>query len=196
MNAQTERAALELADARPDVVATTCLVAIMAQGPGHHRTAEDEITAVLRSEGAQAPVISSAGALLDGIKALGAARVATITPYMKPLTQLVADYIEDAGVEVVDALSLEVPDNLAVARLDPADLRDHWRRVDLGRADALVLSACVQMPSLVSIQAVEDAAGLPVLSAATATAYRVLGELGLPPHVPGAGSLLRDPSVA
>ncbi|MFB6784634.1 Asp/Glu racemase [Streptomyces sp. NPDC056352] len=190
MNAQTERAALELADARPDVVATACLVAIMAQGPGFHCTAEDEITTALRAQGAQAPVISSAGALLDGIKALGASRVAIITPYMKPLTQLVAGYIEDVGIEVVDALSLEVPDNLAVARLDPSDLRDHWRRLDLSRADALVLSACVQMPSLPSVQAVEDAAGLPVLSAATATTYRILTELGLPPVVPGAGSLL------
>ncbi|MGW3107930.1 aspartate racemase/maleate isomerase family protein [Streptomyces sp. NPDC001100] len=111
-------------------------------------------------------------------------------PYLKPLTQLVADYIEDAGIEVVDALSLEVPDNLAVARLDPADLREHWRRLDLSRADALVLSACVQMPSLASIQPVEEAAGLPVLSAATATAYRALVEPGLPAVVPGAGSLL------
>ncbi|MFE5160809.1 Asp/Glu racemase [Streptomyces sp. NPDC056697] len=190
MNAQTERAALELADARPDVVATACLVAIMAQGPGYHCTAEDEITTVLRAQGAQAPVVSSAGALLDGIKALGAKRVAIITPYMKPLTGLVANYIEDAGIEVVDALSLEVPDNLAVARLDPADLLDHWRRLDLSRADALVLSACVQMPSLPAIQPAEDAVGLPVLSAATATAYRILAELGLPPHVPGTGSLL------
>ncbi|MFD9326211.1 aspartate/glutamate racemase family protein [Streptomyces sp. NPDC060065] len=198
MNAQTGRAALELADARPDVVATACLVAIMAQGPGYHCTAEDEITAVLREQGAQAPVVSSAGALLDGIKSLGARRVAILTPYMKPLTRVVADYIEDAGTEVVDALSLEVPDNLAVARLDPADLRDHWRRLDLSRADALVLSACVQMPSLPSIQPVEDAAGLPVLSAATATAYRILAELGLPTIVPGAGSLLsgRVPSSA
>ncbi|WP_055618412.1 maleate cis-trans isomerase family protein [Streptomyces phaeochromogenes] len=190
MNVQTGRAALELADARPDVVATACLVAIMAQGPGYHCTAEDEITGVLRAEGSRAPVISSAGALLDGIGALGAGRVAIVTPYMKPLTRLVADYIEDAGVEVVDALSLEVPDNLAVARLDPADLREHWKRLDLSRADALVLSACVQMPSLPSIQPVEEAAGLPVLSAATATAYRILVELGLPTLVPGAGSLL------
>lgn len=190
MNAQTGRAALELADARPDVVVTACLVAIMAQGPGHHCTAEDEISGVLRAEGSQAPVASSAGALLDGIAALGARRVAIVTPYMKPLTQLVADYIEDAGVEVVDALSLEVPDNLAVAHLDPADLREHWRRLDLSRADALVLSACVQMPSLPSIQPVEEACGLPVLSAATATAYRILVELGLPTVVPGAGRLL------
>ncbi|MEU5607179.1 Asp/Glu racemase [Streptomyces sparsogenes] len=190
MNAQTERAALELADARPDVVATACLVAIMAQGPGHHCVAEAEITSALRTEGAEAPVVSSAGALLSGIGALGARRVAVITPYMRELTATVVDYIEDAGVEVVDALSLEVPDNLAVARLDPADLRDHWRRLDLRRADALVLSACVQMPSLASIKPVEDEAGLPVLSAATSTAFRILTELGLPPVVPDAGSLL------
>lgn len=190
MNAQAERAATELADARPDVVATACLVAIMAQGPGYHCTAEDAISAALRAEGADAPVVSSAGALLRGIAALGAKRVAIITPYLKPLTQLVVDYLSDAGVEVVDALSLEVPDNLAVARLDPADLRTHWKALDLTGADALVLSACVQMPSLPSIQPVEDEAGIPVLSAATATAYCLLTELGLRPEVPGAGRLL------
>ena len=190
MNAQTERASLELADARPDVVASACLVAIMAQGPGYHCSAEAQITGVLQGEGLDVPVVSSAGALLRGLEAMGAKRIAMVTPYLKPLTRLVADYIEDAGVEVCDALSLEVSDNLEVARLDPAQLREHWRRVDIGDADALVLSACVQMPSLSAIQPVEDAAGLPVLSAATATVFTVLSELGLEPRVPGAGRLL------
>jgi len=190
MNAQTERASLELADARPDVVASACLVAIMAQGPGYHCHAEGQITGVLQGEGLDVPVVSSAGALLRGLEAMGAKRIAMVTPYMKPLTRLVVDYIEDAGVEVCDALSLEVADNLAVARLDPAQLREHWRRVDIGDADALVLSACVQMPSLSAIQPVEDAAGLPVLSAATATVFTILSELGLEPRVPDAGRLL------
>lgn len=190
MNTQAERAATELADAKPDVVATACLVAIMAQGPGYHCTAEDAITAALRDEGAQAPVVSSAGALLSGIAALKARRIAIITPYMKPLTQAVVHYLEAAGIEVVDALSLEVPDNLAVARLDPADLREHYQRLNLTRADALVLSACVQMPSLASIQPVQDAVGIPVLSAATATTFRILSELGLECRVPNAGYLL------
>jgi maleate isomerase len=190
MNAQTERAALEVADARPDVVATACLVAIMAQGSGYHCTAEDQIASVLAGQGVTAPVVSSAGALLDGLGALRARRIAMITPYVKELTRLVATYIEDSGVEVVDALSLEVSDNLAVARLPPADLRRHWRRLNLAGADALVLSACVQMPSLAAIQPVEDEAGLPVLSAATATAFTILTELGLAPIVPNAGSLL------
>lgn len=190
MNAQTGRASAELADARPDVVASACLVAIMAQGPGYHCHAEAQITGVLQSEGLDLPVVSSAGALLRGLDAMGARKIAMVTPYMKPLTQLVADYIEDAGVEVVDALSLEVSDNLAVARLDPEDLKEHWRRVDTRDADVLVLSACVQMPSLAAVQPVEDACGLPVVSAATATVFTILSELGLDPVVPSAGRLL------
>ena len=54
----------------------------------------------------------------------------------------------------------------------------------------LVLSACVQMPSLPAIQAVEDAYGKPVISAATATAWAMLTDLGLPAETPGAGRLL------
>lgn len=193
MNAQTERASLELADARPDVVASACLVAIMAQGAGYHCTAEDQMRAALDSEGVSAPVISSAGALLRALTALGARKVVMVTPYMKPLTELVADYVADAGFEVLDTLSLEVSDNLEVARLDPTDLTEHWKRLDtqaLEDADVLVLSACVQMPSLPAIQAVEDAYGKPVISAATATAWSILTDLGLPAEAPEAGSLL------
>ena len=190
MNQQSERAAAELADARPHAVASACLVAIMAQGPGYHCTAEDTIRGVLDAEGASAPVVSSAGALLSGISALGAKRVAIITPYMKPLTKMVADYIEDSGIEVVDAVSLEVSDNLAVAGLDPADLEQHSQRLNLSRADALVTSACVQMPSLAAIPALEKRVNLPVLSAASATTHRLLSELGLRTEVPDAGSLL------
>ncbi|MDV8071353.1 aspartate/glutamate racemase family protein [Rhodococcus sp. IEGM 1366] len=190
MNAQTVRAATELADAQPDIVASACLVAIMAQGPKHHCTAETEITSALRDAKSNAPVVSSAGALLTAARDLGARRVAIVTPYMKPLTQLVADYIEDSGIEVVDTLSLEVSDNLAVARLDPADLKEHWRKLTLRNADAIVLSACVQMPSLSSIEPVEMEAGIPVLSAATATAYTILDTLGLDTFVPHSGHLL------
>ena len=190
MNAQMDRCAAELADARCDVVTTACLVAIMAQGAGFHCTAEEQISRVLRQEGAPAPVVSSAGALLKALEDLGARRVAIITPYLRPLTQLVAEYIESNGVVVQDALSLEVSDNLEVGRLDPANLLEHWKRVDLSGCDALVLSACVQMPSLPSIAPVEQACALPVLSAATATAYSILRALDLPTVVPGAGHLL------
>ena len=190
MNAQTGRATRELADVRPDVVATACLVAIMAQGPKHHLVAENEIREILAEEDLRLPVVSSAGALVAGIKALGARRVAIMTPYLKPLTKLVADYLEDCGIEVVDTLSFEVADNLDFAALDPERLVDAWRTLDTSRADAIVVSACVQMPSLSAISRIEAESGLPVLSAATATAFEILTSLGLDPIAPDAGYLL------
>jgi maleate isomerase len=88
------------------------------------------------------------------------------------------------------SVSLEVADNLEVGRLDPASLVGIAGELDTSDIDALVLSACVQMPSLQSIQPVEDLLGIPVVSAATATAYSILSRLGLRPEIPGAGSLL------
>ncbi len=190
MNDQTARAAAELADLRPDVVATACLVAIMAQRSDYHRAAEAEIAEVLRAEDAEAPVVSSAGALVRALEACGARRIAIVTPYLKPLTRLVADYIEAAGFEVHDALSLEVSENTAVAALDPMALPEHAGKLDLTGCDALVISACVQMPSLPVIEVVERQVGLPTLSASTATVFAILQALGLETVVPGAGRLL------
>jgi maleate isomerase len=196
MDGESDRCARELSDARCDALAYACLVAIMAAGPGYHTVSEARLAAVAAENGGPAPVVTSAGALLAGIAALGARRVALIAPYLEPLTRLVVDYLEDGGVEVVDAISLGVADNLAVGRLDPLALVPLAERLDVSRADAVVLSACVQMPSLPAIQVVEDRLGLPVLSAATATAHQLLERLGLEPRIDGAGSLLRSPAPA
>jgi len=190
MDVDSDRCALELSDARCDVLAYACLVAIMCQGAGYHRTSESRLKKTVESNGAPTPIVSSAGALVEGVKTMGFKRVAIITPYMKPLTQQVVDYIQSEDIEVTDSISLEVSDNLAVGRLDPLNLIGHADRLDISNADAVVLSACVQMPSLPAIQAVEDRLGKPVLSAATSTVYRILKTLGLNPHVPNAGYLL------
>jgi len=57
-------------------------------------------------------------------------------------------------------------------------------------ADVIVLSACVQMPSLPAVARVEAMTGKPVVTAAIATTYALLKRLGLEPVVPGAGALL------
>jgi maleate isomerase len=190
MDVDSDRCALELSDARCDVLAYACLVAIMCQGAGYHRVSEARLKQTVEGNNWPTPIISSAGALVDGVKTMGFKRVAIITPYMKPLTQQVVDYIQSEDIEVTDAMSLEVSDNLAVGRLDPMNLIAHADRLDISNADAVVLSACVQMPSLPAIQAVEDRIGKPVLSAATSTVYRILKTLGLQAQVPNAGYLL------
>jgi maleate isomerase len=190
MDRDSNRCAVELADAQCDAMAYACLVAIMSLGPGAHADAENRLTTVAREQGCSAPVVSSAGALLRGLAALGAQRISMITPYVPELSQRVREYIEDAGVEVVDMVSLGIADNCAVGRLDPGDLPSIAARLKRSGCDAIVLSACVQMPSLAAIPEVETRLDLPVLSAATATTHGLLTALGRSAVVPNAGHLL------
>ncbi|MFF3574886.1 maleate cis-trans isomerase family protein [Nocardia jiangxiensis] len=191
MDADSLRCAAELADARVDVMAYACLVAIMAQGRGYHHESEPKLARIAKEEsGVDIPVLSSAGALTEALTHLNVKNIAVVTPYMKPLTATVCDYIEQEGFTVVDSLSLEVADNLAVGLLDPRNLLEHAQTVDTSGADALVISACVQMPSLPVIDALQQRFDIPVLSAAAATTWRLLRHLGLDPVVPRAGKLL------
>jgi maleate isomerase len=177
MVAESDRCARELADARLDVVAYACLIAIMAAGPGAHEAAEQRLAGTLAAAGSTVPVTSSAGALVRALQRLSARRVAIVTPYLKPLTVMVIDYLAGYGITVTDSVSLEVADNVEVGRLDPAGLSSHVGRLDLTGVDALVLSACVQMPSLAVLDEVSRQTPVPVLSAATATASEVLALL-------------------
>ncbi|WP_272679974.1 maleate cis-trans isomerase family protein [Providencia sp. PROV032] len=189
MDSDSDRCAIELSDAAVDVLGYACLVAIMSMGKGYHRISEKRLFQRTVDNGHPAPVVTSAGALVDGLHAMGAKKVSILTPYMKPLTQLVIDYIESEGIEVVDSISLEIPDNLDVGRQNPLAPVEITKKLNT-QVDAIVASACVQMPSLPSIQLIEDRIGLPVLSSSVATTYMMLKKLGLETRVDGFGSLL------
>lgn len=190
MDIASDRCAVELSDARCDVMAYACLVAIMAQGDGYHRASQDRLQTTVQDNGVEIPVLSSAGALVDTLKEFNFNKVSIITPYMKPLTKRVSDYIEAEGITVQDSISLEVADNLEVGLLNSDNLLDHVQRLNHDGVDAVILSACVQMPSLGAIQRAQDLIGKPVLSAAVATVYQMLKTLGLETRVPNAGYVL------
>ncbi|NMO89726.1 maleate cis-trans isomerase [Actinomycetospora sp. TBRC 11914] len=196
MNAQRGRCVDELADAGVDALLYACLVAVMAAGPGEHRRVEEAVAAQLAERGVSAGLTSSAGALVDALAAVPARRIALVTPYVRPLAEQVVGYLEAEGLEVVDWVALEVPDNADVGCIPGDRVMAAARGLDLTGADALVISACVQMPSLPLIPRAEAEFGLPVLSAATAGAYCLLRSLGLPTELPDAGSLLRGRSAA
>ena len=189
MNAQGADAAAALADADCDVIAYACLVAAMLD-PRGYPAIEADLRMAARTDDREIPVISSAGALVEAIKQLGARTVAVVAPYLPALTQTVLAELNNAGIDVCDSISLGVDDNLKVAQLPPSHLPELARQLDTARADAVILSACVQMPSLASIATVEAELNRPVLSAATATTWKILDVLGLPGRIDDAGALL------
>ena len=191
MNAQRERCVLELGDAGVDVLLYACLVALMVGGPGEHQRVESAVAEQLAAGGSDARVRSSAGALVEALRALDAHRIAIVTPYVVPLAEQVVAYLEAEDFQVADWRALEVADNTEVGCIPGDRVMAAARSLDLTGVDALVLSACVQMPSLDLIADAEEEFGLPVLSAATAGAYSVLAALDLPIDIPGAGRLLQ-----
>ncbi|WP_139267166.1 Asp/Glu racemase [Celeribacter indicus] len=190
MDADSDRCALELSDAKVDVMGYACLVAIMSMGKGYHCVSGPRLAGVAAGNGGPAPVVTSAGALVEGLRALGARRIALVAPYMKPLTEMVVDYIRNEGIEVSDYIALEIQDNLDVAAHDPLKLPEIVRGLKTDDVDAVVLSACVQMPSLPAVPMAEAITGKPVLTAAIATTWQMLKALDLDTRVPGGGTLL------
>jgi maleate isomerase len=196
MVAQSDRCANELADADVDAIVYACLIAVMAQGAGAHDQAERRLGEIAKARrGRSVPVVSSAGALVRALSRFGTRRVALMTPYVPALTAMMADYLAHYGIEVVDSVSLCVQDNLAVGRLDPAGLKDHIASMQLAGAEAVIASACVQMPSLSAVPGLEREFRLPVVTAATATVSELLTALGIRAGIPEAGSLL-DPDAS
>jgi maleate isomerase len=190
MDRDSDRCALELSDAPVDVLGYACLVAIMSMGHGYHRDSEKRLRGVAAENGRDIPVVTSAGALIQGLQTLGAKKVSIITPYMKPLTELVKSYIEAENIKVLDTISLEIANNIKVGSRDPLELIRIVDDLKINGADAVVVSACVQMPSLEAIPEVEAKVDIPVVSAAVCTTYQMLKQLGLKTVVPNAGTLL------
>ncbi len=190
MDAQSVRCARELSDAKVDIIGYACLVAIMSSGLSYHRKSEETLAAAVHEEGGDSPIVTSAGALIDVLAEMQAQNIAVVTPYMRPLTDLVVNYICNEGFSVASDIALEISDNLEVGRRDPNLLLDDVKRLDLAGVDTVVLSACVQMPSLAAIERVQDLLGLPVITAASCTTRVMLKKLALEPVAPGAGFAL------
>lgn len=193
MNAQRERCVDEVADADVDAIVYGCLVAIMTAGHSAHEQVERAISRQLRERGRASGVLSSAGALVEALHALRARRVALVTPYVRPLAEQVSGYLAAEGFGVSALAALGEPDNARVARISGERVMAAARGLDLSGADVLVISACVQMPSLDVIERAEAEFGLPVISAGTAGAWVLLRRLGLTASLPGAGRLLATP---
>ena len=190
MDDDSVRCAFELSDAAVDIQAYACLVAIMSRGHGYHKISEKRLFEATKKNGMPTPSVNSAGALIEGMHSLGMKKVSIICPYMKPLTKLVVDYIENEGIEVQDFLALEIPNNLDVAAQDPNAPAELWKKLDTKGVDGIIASACVQMPSLPAVEKIEKMSGLPTLSASVATTWSIVGTLDLDTKAPSGGALL------
>jgi len=185
----SDRCAIELSDARVDVMGYACLVAVMAQRAGFHTAAEERLPGSPRTT-------------VDRLRWSAALGVGARSQSARGTQSNPRGAVHEAADETGHRLSsglrhrggrLDQPGGSQQSRscpTGPAKLPGLAEKLDRTGAEAVILSACVQMPSLPVIQQAEDRLGLPTISASVATTYEILDRLGLDPVVPDAGRLL------
>ncbi|WP_203230249.1 hypothetical protein [Segeticoccus rhizosphaerae] len=162
---------------RPAVLAYACTSGSFIRG----LDGEKALCAAMIEAGAPVAVTTS-GALLDAITALGVERVAIATPYETAITQGLADFLSEAGRTVVGGSELGLTSGIESVPYDvTADL---VRRADEPSAEAIVVS-CTNLGTYDLIAPLEQELGKPIISANQATMWSALRLAGLPVIGPG-----------
>ena len=182
----TEAADLILPNDDLDVVAYGCTSGAMTIGP-------DRVAELVRQAKPGAAVTNPITAGLTGLKALGAKRIAVITPYIDEVNEPLAAFITNEGFEIVECASFKQETDPEICRVTPASIRA--AALDVGAApdaDALFIS-CTGMRASTIIDQLEQDLGKPVVASNQALAWHALRLAGLDDHIEGFGSLLTTP---
>jgi len=183
---KVEEAAKLLASADVDVIVFGCTTGSLVGGLEYDRVIEERIRSVTHK-----PVVVTARAVVEALKALGASRVAVGTPYIDDLNVLEKRFLEANGLEVVDIKGLGIKDNRVIGRLKPDQVYRLAKSLKTSLADALFLS-CTNMPTLDVIDVLEEEFGIPVISSNTASLWSALRSMKVRLRLDRGGVLLKE----
>ena len=180
----TKAAALITPGAPLDVIAYGCTSGAMVIG-------EERVFQRIREARPGIACTTPITAAMAALKALGATRIALLTPYMDAINQRMRRFIEDRGVAVPVMGSFNHENDLEVARIAPASIEA--AALELGRdtrVDA-VFVACTNLRLAGFVEALEAELGKPVTSSNHALAWHALRLAGYTEPVAGHGRLMR-----
>ena len=127
-----------------------------------------------------APVITAPDALVSELKALHAQRIALVSPYPRAIMLAAVKWWKLQGFEVVQQGGVDIysNDTVQIYQLQSADAWRLLSSMDIGKADAVVLSG-TGMPSLPIIRKASQHFGVPVISSNLSLSRQGLKRLGL-----------------
>lgn len=178
----TETAELILAGDRLDVLAFGCTSATMVLGA-------DLVSKRLLAAKPMAKVTNPISAAFAGFDALGAKRIAVLTPYRADVNVIVRDYIEGAGYSVPVFGSFNEELDPVVAAIDDESLVNAINTIVKGRDVDAVFVSCTSVRIAAAVARIEAATGVPVTSSNHAMAWHCLRLAGVNDAMPQHGRL-------
>lgn len=152
----------------------------------------DEVVTRRMSAGAGVPAITSAQALGRAVRALGARRIAVVSPYSEAVNQRAAHLFESKhGLETIAIEGFGATDSYAIGHLGPENARDAFARIECPEIEVFVVPGG-NFPTMNSIAQWEREFGKPVVTTNQASLWAMLVMLKTGDRIPGFGRLLDE----
>lgn len=151
----------------------------------------DRVAAAIRTAHPGIACTDPIRATATALHALGARRVAIITPYTAEVTAPIATRLSESGLEVTALASFLEGRDSVVARISPASIAAAVRRVTSAHRPDAVFVSCTSLRVLEVIPELEAELDLPVVSSNTALLWHALRLAGVEDHIPVGGRLFR-----
>lgn len=129
-------------------------------------------------------VVTPPDAAFRALEALGARRIALLTPYLPRTTRPMVDYFSGRGLTVVNSQCLGLEDDRAMARVSRQTILDAAAAAAHPDADAIFLS-CTALPAIGVVDELEARLGKPVVTSNQASLWHALAIADVTADGPG-----------
>jgi maleate isomerase len=180
-----EQAALELADADVAAITFACTSGSLLHGPGF-----DERLRARMTKATGLPASTTATAVVESLRHLGAHTVSVGTPYIDAINERERDFLEHAGFSIPRLVGLSKHYDREIRELSEAEVLELARAAHVPGSDALFLS-CTNLPALPLVPVLERELGTHVVTSNSATLWHLLQIAGIDAELaPSLGRLL------
>jgi maleate isomerase len=144
------------------------------------------------SQASGVPAITSAQAIGAAVRALGARRIALVSPYSQPVLERARNYYQGKhGLEVLALEGFAAADSYMIGKLGPENARDAFARIDRPEIEAFVVPGG-NFPTMSFVPIWEREFGKPVIATNQAALWMMLGIMKVTGKLPGLGRLLEE----
>ena len=165
-----------------DVLAYACTSASIVLGTS-------TVAQNLNAAKPEAKTTNPAFAAFEAFAALGAKRIAVLTPYAKNVNAMVQKSLEDVGFDVPVFGSFNEPHDPTVAAIDSQSLKTGIARITEGQDVDAIFISCTSVRIVADVATIETELDIPVTSSNHALAWHCLRLAGIDDKQPELGRL-------
>ncbi len=144
------------------------------------------------SAAAGVPALTSAQAVGQAVQALGARRIALVSPYSQPVIERAKHYYETKyGLQVAALEGFAATDSYMIGKLGPENARDAFARIDRPEIEVFVVPGG-NFPTMSFVPAWEAEFGTPVITTNQAALWAMMRLMNARDPLPDLGRLLQQ----